>query len=160
MHVRRPGLVSACIGAALAGVLWIRVEANIAHDREQVRFLEAEIRELEPQIADVAVLRDRIMELLARKQVIETLQTYPYAASTLEEIARRRAAGTAVVTLRNVGRNIRLIGYATSERAARAFLDNLAGSPRFQDAKLAEVQAEGARVRFTLDLRLKDPVLR
>lgn len=158
--LRHPGLVSAGIAVALVSVLWVKVEIEVAHDRERMRFLEAEIQKLEPQIADVAELRERIRDLLARNQIIETLQTYRYAARALEEVARRRPEGASLVTLRNAGRNIRLTGYATSERAATAYRDNLARSPRFQDAKLAEVQPEGARVRFTLDMRLKDPVFR
>src|SRR6185295_14437443 len=64
------GIIGALVVAAMHGFYASRIETQI----ERNRFLKSENTKLDKEIAEIQKLKDEIQALLARKQVIETLQ--------------------------------------------------------------------------------------
>jgi type IV pilus assembly protein PilN len=156
------GLASACLGAVLAGLIWVSHDRALAREREKVRVLKQEIAKLEPQVAEFRPLRGAIQELLARKQLVEYLCGSRYAVPLFEELASRRPQGVYLTALRDDRRRFFITGYAASEREASAFLANLGDSALLQEAQLLKAQADAAPrlaaypLRFTISAKLKD----
>ena len=158
-----PGIASAGVALVLMAALLVRLELDIARADAKIRLLQAEIEKLDPQIADVAKLRDVIAGVLARKQVVEALVADRYAVQLLEELAARRPPGVYLVAVQNAGRQFSVTGYAASPARADAFLRRLAESTVFTDARLVETRQEATAkpypIRFAISMsrRSKEP---
>src|SRR3990172_10638211 len=65
---------TALIGALVVVVMHTYVARLIEGQEDRNRFLKGEISKLEKEISEINSLRDQIQALLARKNIIETLQ--------------------------------------------------------------------------------------
>jgi Tfp pilus assembly protein PilN len=66
--------LAAVVGIAIVGAMHIVNAQRIDAQSDRNAFLKSEIAKLDKQIDEIKKLRDEIAALLARKQVIETLQ--------------------------------------------------------------------------------------
>jgi type IV pilus assembly protein PilN len=65
---------TAIVGVLIVGLMHTFYAAKIETQNDRNKFLKNEIVKLDKDIAEIKKLRDEIAALLARKQVIETLQ--------------------------------------------------------------------------------------
>ncbi|MCB1929079.1 MAG: PilN domain-containing protein [Rhodocyclaceae bacterium] len=119
-------------------------------DRQNARnaFIERENAALDKQIAEIRRLREQIDALLARKQVIESLQTHRSGVVRLfNEIAVQMPEGVYLTTVQQTGDKVMLAGYAQSNARVSTLMRNLDGSPYLADPQLIETKAaiEGKR---------------
>ncbi len=83
-------LLGALIVVAMHGYYAAKIDTQI----ERNRFLKSEIAKLDKEIAEIKKLKDEIQALLARKQVIETLQTdRAQTVHLLDELVRQMPEG-------------------------------------------------------------------
>ncbi|MGE5130278.1 MAG: PilN domain-containing protein, partial [Sphingomonadaceae bacterium] len=73
-HFAVLGAMTFVLGLVIVGAVHIVNAQRIAAQQDRNTFLKGEISKLDKQIADIKKLKDEIQALLARKQVIETLQ--------------------------------------------------------------------------------------
>jgi len=66
--------LTAALGAAVVGAGYLYVAGLIDTQDQRNAFLKSEIAKLDKEIAEIKKLKDEIAALLARKQIIETLQ--------------------------------------------------------------------------------------
>src|SRR3970282_1098409 len=66
--------LTAALGHAIVGAGYPYVAGLISTQYERNAFLKSEIAKLDKEIAEIKKLKDEIVALLARKQIIETLQ--------------------------------------------------------------------------------------
>jgi len=106
------------------------------------QFLNTEIAKLDKEIADINKLKDEIRALLARKQIIETLQTdRAQTVHLLDDLVKRMPEGVYLKSLSQKGLRINLLGYAQSNARVSTLMRNIEASPWLGNPELVEVKA-------------------
>jgi type IV pilus assembly protein PilN len=134
-------------GTALLGALIVVAvhgfyAAKIETQNERNKFLKNEIVKLDKDIAEIKKLRDEIAALLARKQVIETLQAdRAQTVHLLDELVRQMPEGVYLKSVVQRGLQVSLNGYAQSNARVSTLMRNIDASPFLERPVLVEVSA-------------------
>ena len=84
----------AILGLAVVGLVHIIFSQQIENQESRNRLLKTEIAKLDEQIKEIDKLREQTQALLARKQVVETLQTNrTEAVHLLDQMVRQLPDG-------------------------------------------------------------------
>jgi type IV pilus assembly protein PilN len=167
-QARQRQFVSLAIGLAILGaavVLLVHVAFGWQIESQEGRnsLLKAEIAKLDSQIKEIDKLRDQTQALLARKQIVETLQSNrTEAVHLLDQMVRQLPDGIYLKSLRQAGAKVTLVGYAQSSARVSTLMRNIDASPWLQNPELVEIKSvvspssKELRVNeFTLNVRLK-----
>jgi len=151
-------IIGILVIAAVHGFYSTRIETQI----ERNRFLKSENAKLDKEIAEIQKLKDEIQALLARKQVIETLQTdRATTVYMLDQLVRQMPEGVYLKSLVQRGNRINLVGYAQSNARVSTLMRNIEASPWLASPGLVEVKAVNVEKRrvseFNMNLSLKRP---
>ena len=149
-------LLGALIVVAMHGFYAAKIDSQI----ERNRFLKSEIAKLDKEIAEINKLKDEIQALLARKQVIETLQTdRAQTVHLLDQLVRQMPEGVYLKSVTQKGMNVNVIGYAQSNARVSTLMRNIESSPWLANPGLVEVKATHVEKRrvseFNLNFQLK-----
>jgi type IV pilus assembly protein PilN len=152
------GIIGILIVAAVHGFYASRIETQI--DRN--RFLKSENIKLDKEIAEIQKLKDEIQALLARKQVIETLQAdRATTVYMLDQLVRQMPEGVYLKSVVQKGTRLNLLGYAQSNARVSTLMRNIEASPWLGSPGLVEVKASVVEKRrvaeFNMNLSLKRP---
>jgi len=150
------------IGALIGFIVNSVYSGYIERQEARNAFLKAEISKLDQEIAEIRRLQEQIDSLLARKQVIESLQgTRSEAVHIFNELARGMPEGVYLKSVKQAGARVTLVGYAQSNARVSHLMRNLEESPFLERPTLVEVKAstvEGRRVsEFTLGINIERP---
>lgn len=132
----------ACLGAlaVMTGHLLIG-EAKSAQTRRN-DLLRQESAKLDEQIKEIESLKSKTQDLLARKEVVESLQTNrTEAAHLFDELARGVPEGLYLKAVRQTADQLSIQGYAQSSARVSSFMRSLDDSPRFESPNLIEVRS-------------------
>jgi type IV pilus assembly protein PilN len=167
-QARQRQFVSLAIGLAILGaavVLLVHVAFGWQIEIQESRnaLLKTEIAKLDSQIKEIDKLREQTQALLARKQIVETLQSNrTEAVHLLDQMVRQLPDGIYLKSLRQVGAKVTLVGYAQSSARVSTLMRNIEASPWLQNPELVEIKSvvspasKDLRVNeFTLNARLK-----
>ena len=167
-QARQRQFVSLSIGLAILGlavVLLVHVLLGTQIENQQSRnaLLKTEIGKLDEQIKEIDKLREQTQALLARKQVVETLQSdRTEAVHLLDQMVRQLPDGIYLRSMRQVGSKVTLIGYAQSNARVSTLMRNIESSPWLQQPELVEIKSvpsplnKDLRVsEFTLNVQVK-----
>ena len=120
------------------GVLASRIEAQAARNK----VLDEQIVAVDKQIAEIRRIREQTQQLLARKQVVETLQSNREEVVRLfDQIARQLPDGVYLRNMKQAGSKVNIVGYAQSNARVSTLLRNLESSPWLDNATLVEIKA-------------------
>ncbi|MBI4756930.1 MAG: PilN domain-containing protein [Betaproteobacteria bacterium] len=129
-------------GLAIAFAVHALIEGRIAAQDAENDFLKQEIAGLDKQIEEIKRLREQTEALLARKQVIESLQTNRADAVNLFNVlAREVPEGIYLKSVKQAGGRISLVGYAQSSARVSALMRNLEATEFLEKPELVEIQA-------------------
>ncbi|HWD22320.1 MAG TPA: PilN domain-containing protein [Burkholderiales bacterium] len=153
---------TAVVGALVVVAMHGFYAAKIDTQAERNRFLKSEIAKLDKEIAEINKLKDEIQALLARKQVIETLQAdRAQTVHLLDELVRQMPEGVYLKSVAQKGRNVSVLGYAQSNARVSTLMRNVESSPWLTNPGLVEVKAANVEKRrvseFNLNFQLKRP---
>ena len=152
---------TAIVGIALAFLMYQYYERQISTQNDRNNFLATEIKKLDKDIAEINDLRNQIQALLARKQIIETLQAdRAQTVHLLEQMVRQMPDGVYLKSMRQTGQKVHVVGYAQSNARVSTLMRNLEASPWLDQPLLVEVKAgttaDKKRVsQFEMYLQLK-----
>jgi type IV pilus assembly protein PilN len=151
---------TAVVGALIVVAVHGFYAAKIETQEERNRFLKSEIVKLDKDIAEIKKLRDEIAALLARKQVIETLQAdRAQTVHLLDELVRQMPEGVYLKAVRQQGLKVNLVGYAQSNARVSTLMRNIEASPFLEQPQLIEVLAttvDRKRVsQFNMNIAIK-----
>ena len=105
-------------------------------------FLKGEISKLDKEIAEIKKLKDEIQALLARKNIIETLQAdRAQTVHLLDELVRQTPEGVYLKSLTQKGLRVQVVGYAQSNARVSSLMRNIESSPWLENPVLVEVKA-------------------
>jgi type IV pilus assembly protein PilN len=130
----------------LAAAIWFLgysyIENRIETQAAKNAFLKKEIAALDEQIAEIKKLKEQTESLLARKQVIESLQANRSETVHLfNELARQLPGGIYLRSIKQEQQKITLIGYAQSNARVSTLMHNLDESPVLERPVLIEIKA-------------------
>lgn len=154
--------LAALLGLVVVGAGYTIMDGKIAHQEARNEFLKKEIAVLDKQIAEIKTLKDQIAALLARKEVVEKLQTNrAEVVHLLEQMVRVMPEGVYLTKLKQTGPNVNLVGYAQSSARVSTLMRNLEDSPWLDSPQLIEIKAENVgKLRmnqFSLNVKLVQP---
>ena len=146
------------IGAAVATAALVillgrwQMGAAIEHQNARNQIITDEITELDKQIQEILGLENQKRRLLARMEIIETLQrSRPEIVHIFDEIVRVLPEGVYLTYLRQSGARFEFRGVAQSSTRVSAFMRNIDGSEWLADPSLKVVQRAGTGgAEFTL----------
>jgi len=137
-------LVVFFVGGALAfwGAGHVVLGGYIDTQKARNEFLKRENAKLDKEIEAVKRLKDDIQALLARKQIIEALQTdRSRSVELLDQVARQTPEGIYLKSLKQEGLKVTVIGYAQSNARVSTLMRNLQSTGVFDQPTLLEIKA-------------------
>jgi len=162
VHFGVMGAMTAALGIVIVAAGWLVLSQRISAQEDRNRFLKSEIAKLDKEIDEIREVKDKIAALLARKQVIETLQTdRVQTVYLLDELVRQMPEGVFLKSMRQRGSGVDLVGYAQSNARVSTLMRNIESSPWLANPSLVEIKAVNlGKMRiseFNLRLQLKRP---
>jgi type IV pilus assembly protein PilN len=154
--------MTAALGLVIVGAVWLFYSGRISNQEDRNRFLKTEIAKLDKEIDEIREVKDKIQALLARKQVIETLQTdRVQTVYLLDELVRQMPEGVFLKSVKQRGPSVDLVGYAQSNARVSTLMRNIESSPWLANPNLIEIKAVNlGKMRiseFNMKLALKRP---
>jgi type IV pilus assembly protein PilN len=138
------------IGAALACAALVTLGGRglmasaISHQEERNAALKAQIEQLEKQIEEINGLEKQKQALIARMEIIETLQrSRPEIVHVFDELVRVLPEGVYLTYLKQSGAKIEMRGVAQSSTRVSTFMRNIDSSEWLSDPSLQVVETKG-----------------
>lgn len=129
------GVVAVVLGHSLIAAQQSSQDARNA-------YLDQEIAKLDVQIGEIKKIREQTQALLARKQVVETLQSNRTEVVHLfDQMIRLLPEGLYLKSFKQVGDVVTLNGYTQSSARVSTLMRNLESSPWFESTSLIEIKA-------------------
>jgi type IV pilus assembly protein PilN len=159
-HFAVLGGLTAALGLAIVGAGYLSIAGLISTQDERNAFRKSESSKLDKEIAEIKKLKDEIGALLARKQIIETLQAdRAQTVHLLDQLVRQMPEGVYLRTLTQRGLGVNVLGYAQSNARVSTLMRNIESSPWLTDPKLVEIKASTVNKKrvseFNMNLQLK-----
>ncbi len=134
--------VSAVIGVLVAGGVWVFLDQQVTQQQQNVAYMKAEIAKLDKQIEEIRKIRDETAALLAKKQVVEGLQSNrSEPVQLLDQLLRQLPEGVYLKSVKQTGAKVNVMGYAQSNARVSTLMRNLGASPYLENPELIEIQA-------------------
>jgi type IV pilus assembly protein PilN len=147
---------------AVAGALLIHtvLAGMVEAQQNKNKFLKAEIAKVDKEIEEIQRLKEQTAALLARKQIVETLQANrTEAVHLLDQLVRQLPDGIYLKGVKQTDNKVNLTGYAQSNARIATLMRNLDSSPWLTNAELVETKAvmlNNLRVNeFSLNVQVK-----
>ncbi len=106
------------------------------------KYLTEEIAKLDKQIAEINELKNKTAALLARKQVVETLQgNRAETVMLLEQLVRQLPDGMYLKSVKQTGQRIAISGAAQSQARVSTLIRNFESSQKLGNPGLVEIRA-------------------
>ncbi len=130
--------LAAAIVVAVHTFFATRIETQV----ERNKYLESEIVLLDKQIDEIRKLKEQTQALLARKRVVESLQTNrTETVRLLDQLVRQLPDGVYLKSIKQTGQRVNVIGYATSNARVSTLMRNFEASPWLESPSLVEIKA-------------------
>ncbi len=136
------------LGIAVAvGVIVVVLGHTLIATRQSTQearnaYLEQEIATLDRQIGEIKKIREQTQALLARKQVVETLQSNRTEVVHLfDQMIRILPEGLYLKSFKQSGDVVTLNGYTQSSARVSTLMRNLDASPWFESPRLVEIKS-------------------
>lgn len=148
---------------AIGAATWFAVHTYLSDRLDEQngrnKFLEAEIVKLDKEIEEIKKLKEQTAALLARKKVVETLQSNrSEAVHLLDQLARQLPDGMYLKSIKQQGNKVAITGYTQSQARVSTLMRNLEASQHLENPSLIEIKAVnlgGARINeFTMTIAI------
>ena len=147
---------------AIIGVAsWFSVHTylndRLQEQQSRNQYLQQEIAKLDKQIAEIKKLQEQTAALLARKKVVETLQSNrAEVVHLLDQLVRQLPDGMYLKGIKQKGNVVTITGYTQSQARVSTLMRNLESSNTLQSPGLIEIKAvqlDGQRINeFTMNI--------
>lgn len=150
-----------------AGIIWFVgfsfINNEISTQDERNQFLNGEIAGLKKEITEIEELKQKTEALLARKRVIELLQSNRTETVHLfNELAMQVPDGIYLSSLKQLGNKLTIAGYAQSNSRITMFMNAMDGTLILTKSRLVETKAENVANRrlnaFIIETLIKSEV--
>jgi len=133
---------SVILGLVVAGAVWFFLEQQVEQQRANVAYMKGEIGKLDKQIEEIRKIREETASLLAKKQVVEGLQSNrSEPVQLLDQLLRQLPEGIYLKQIKQTGVKVNVVGYAQSNARVSTLMRNLGASPYLENPELIEIKA-------------------
>ena len=154
---------SAVVALLTGGAVWLFLDSQVTQQRANVAYMKVEIEKLDKQIEEIRKIREETASLLAKKQVVEGLQSNrSEPVQLLDQLLRQLPEGVFLKNFKQVGAKVNISGYAQSNARVSTLMRNLGASPYLENPELVEIKAvpapdkSGNRVNeFNMNISIK-----
>ncbi len=151
--------ISLVLGAVVVGLVHAAISAQISYQERRNQYLTQEIAILDKQIDEIKKLRQQTQSLLARKTVVENLQsTRSDVVHLLDQMLRILPEGVYLKSIKQTGNKIAIVGNTQSNARVSTLMRSIEDSPWLDSPTLIQIQASaagGARIsEFSLTFNL------
>lgn len=151
--------LSLVAGIVIIGLVHAAIDTRISYQGRRNDYLKQQIVVLDKQIAEIKKLREQTQSLLARKNVVENLQsTRASVVHLLDQVLRILPDGIYLKSLKQTGDKISIVGLAQSNARVSTLMRAIEDSPWLNSPTLIEIHASstaGARLsEFSLNFNL------
>lgn len=130
------------IGIAIWGGVHVTFEEQFNNQVARNKYLQDEIEKLDRQIAEIQKLKDQTAALLARKRVVETLQsTRSEVVHLMDQLVRQLPDGVYLKGIRQAGTRVLIGGFTQSQARVSTLMRNLDSSPHLENPGLIEIKS-------------------
>ena len=159
-HLGVLGGMVAVLGLLIVGAVHLTIAGYISVQADRNEFLKRENTRLDKEIEEIKKLKTEIAALLARKQIIERLQSdRAQAVYLLQELVQQVPDGVYLKAIKQTGLKVNLLGYSQSNARVSTLMRNFAASPYLENPELVEIKAatlSNKRVsEFNMNVSLK-----
>jgi type IV pilus assembly protein PilN len=155
--------ISAVFGALIAGAVWFFLDREVVQQQQNVAYMKSEIAKLDKQIEEIRKIREETASLLAKKQVVESLQSNrSEPVQLLDQLLRQLPEGVYLKQVKQTGPKVNIVGYAQASARVSTLMRNLGASPYLENPELVEIKAvpapdkSGNRVNeFNMNISIK-----
>ncbi|MBK9117890.1 MAG: PilN domain-containing protein [Betaproteobacteria bacterium] len=145
----------AVLGLAVVALVHGVLAAQIEEQKDRNALLKKEIAKLDEQIKEIDRLREQIQAVLARKQVVETLQgNRSEAVHLLDQLVRQLPDGIYLSNVRQQGAKVTVTGFAQSNARVSTLMRNIEASPWLTRPELVEIKLVQAPGQANRDLKI------
>jgi type IV pilus assembly protein PilN len=155
--------LAAVLGLLVAAAVWVFLDQQVTQQQANVAYMKAEIDKLDKQIEEIRKIREETASLLAKKQVVEGLQSNrSEPVQLLDQLLRQLPEGVYLKAVKQTGPKVNILGYAQSNARVSTLMRNLGASPYLENPELVEIKAapspdkSGNRVNeFNMNISIK-----
>jgi type IV pilus assembly protein PilN len=134
--------LTATLALVAGGLVWFLLDQQVTQQQANVAYMKDEISKLDKQIDEIRKIREETQSLLAKKQVVEGLQSNrSEPVQLLDQLLRQLPEGVFLKAVRQTGSKIKVEGYAQSNARVSALMRNLGASPYLENPELIEIKA-------------------
>jgi type IV pilus assembly protein PilN len=155
--------IVAVIGLLVVGAVWLFLDQQVDQQKANVAYMKSEIDKLDKQIEEIRKIREETAALLAKKQVVESLQSNrSEPVQLLDQLLRQLPEGVYLKAIKQTGAKVNVLGYAQSNARVSTLMRNLGASPYLENPELVEIKAvpapdkTGNRINeFSMNISIK-----
>lgn len=152
--------IAAVFGLLVAGAIWFFLDTQVTQQQQNVAYMKAEIAKLDKEIEEIRKIREETAALLAKKQVVEGLQSNrSEPVQLLDQLLRQLPEGLYLKAVKQTGAKVNISGYAQSNARVSTLMRNIESSPWLENPVLIEVKAANVGKRriseFNLNFSIK-----
>lgn len=152
-------IIAGLIAVAIVGVAWYTVNQAITFQANRNEFLQSETRLLDRKIREIKDLEKVKNQLLARMDVIESLQdSRKQPVHFFNELTATLPEGVYVLSVVQKGEAITVSGRAQSNARVSEYMRNIVGSRWFTEPRLVVITTKkSGKIRsseFTLKFKI------
>jgi type IV pilus assembly protein PilN len=132
----------AIVGAALVYGIYYYLSEQYDDQVGRNKYLTEEIAKVDKEIAEINRLKEQTASLLARKQVVETLQSNrSETVHLLDQLVRQLPDGMFLKSVKQTGAKVVINGVTQSQARVSTLMRNLESSQKLGNPALIEIKA-------------------
>ena len=134
--------LTAIVGALMAYGVYFLLDEKHDNQVNRNKYLTAEIAKVDKEIEEINRLKEQTASLLARKQVVETLQANRAdTVHLLDQLVRQLPDGMYLRAVKQQGTKVTINGVTQSQARVSTLMRNLESSQRLGNPALIEIKA-------------------
>lgn len=150
------------LGAVIVWSVHSVIAGKIDYQNGRNQYLIGQTAILDKQIAEIRDIKTKTQELIARKGVVETLQTSrSEVVHLLDQLVRLLPDGVHLQSIKQDGHTVNLVGYAQSNAWVSTLMRKIESSEWLESPLLVEIKAVTVnnirQNEFNLKIKIKQP---
>jgi type IV pilus assembly protein PilN len=134
--------VTAILGSLIAYGVYFLLDREYDNHVSGNKYLTEEIAKVDKEIEEINRLKEQTSALLARKQVVETLQSNrSETVNLLDQLVRQMPDGMYLTSVRQQGSKVSITGVTQSQARVSTLMRNLESSQKLANPALVVIQA-------------------
>ena len=134
--------VAVAIGLVVGLLGHTYLSGRVDTQRMRNAYLAEETKKLDAQIEKIKAIKEQTADLMARKQVVEGLQTNrAESVHLIDQLVRQLPEGVWIKTVKQTGQVVNIVGYAQTNGRISTLMRNLDSSEWLEKPELVEIKA-------------------